>query len=467
MTHSTVFERNQPHPSILDKALASTRQSVFWLDEIDRPAHAPLTGSHRFDLAIVGGGFHGLWTALRAKERYPDMSVCLVEAHRVGWAASGRNGGFAEASLTHGDENGARRWPKELATLDRLGRENLDGIVDTIARYGLNVAAERTGTLSVAVEPHQVAWIAEEAEFLDTEGVRAQVNSPTYLAGLWDRESTLMVNPAALACELARAASELGIEIFERSPVRTIDGTAVEPVVVTNGGSVTAKQVVLATNVFPSLLRRNRLMTVPVYDYVLVTEPLSNAQLLSLGWSNRQGVADMGNQFHYYRLTDDNRILFGGYDAVYFAGGKVRAAYEDRPQSHRRLAGHFFATFPQLEGLTFTHKWAGAIDSCTRFCAYFGVARGGSVAYAAGFTGLGVAATRFAADVCLDLLAGEPTERTELQMVRERPLPFPPEPVATAGIQATRWSMNRADHNSGNRNLFLRTMDAVGLGFDS
>ena len=159
----------------------------------------------------------------------------------------------------------------------------------------------------------------------------------------------------------------------------------------------------LATNVFPSLLKRNRLMTVPVYDYVLMTEPLSAEQLASIGWSGRQGLGDSANQFHYYRLTRDNRILFGGYDAIYHYGGRVRERYENRPETFRRLAAHFFTTFPQLEGVTFTHRWAGAIDTCSRFCAFFGTARGGTVAYATGYTGLGVAATHFGAQVMEDI----------------------------------------------------------------
>jgi glycine/D-amino acid oxidase-like deaminating enzyme len=145
----------------------------------------------------------------------------------------------------------------------------------------------------------------------------------------------------------------------------------------------------------------------------------------------------------------------------------VKPAYEDRPASYRRLAAHFFITFPQLDDVRFSHRWAGAIDTNTRFCAHWGLAHGGRVAYANGFTGLGVGAARFAADVCLDLLDGRPTPRTELEMVRRRPLPFPPEPLASIGIQATRWSLNRADHSAGRRNLLLRALDALGLGFDS
>jgi glycine/D-amino acid oxidase-like deaminating enzyme len=204
-----------------------------------------------------------------------------------------------------------------------------------------------------------------------------------------------------------------------------------------------------------------------VYDYVLATEPLSEGQLDRIGWRGRQGIGDCANQFHYYRLTMDNRIVWGGYDAVYHFGRKVKAAYEDRADTYRRLAAHFFITFPQLEDIRFSHRWAGAIDTNTRFCAHWGLARNGRVAYVNGFTGLGVGAARFAADVCLDLLDGRDTPRTRLEMVRKRPLPFPPEPLASIGIQATRWSLDRADHAAGRRNILLRTLDKLGLGFES
>ena len=166
-------------------------------------------------------------------------------------------------------------------------------------------------------------------------------------------------------------------------------------------------------------------------------------------------------------MTRDGRILYGGYDAIYHFGGRVRERYEHRPSSFATLASHFFTTYPQLEGLRFTHRWAGAIDTSTQFTAFTGLARDDRVAFASGFTGLGVASTRFMAETMLDLLDGRETERTALEMVRTRPLPFPPEPAASVGINATRWSLDRADHDRGRRNLLLKTLDALGLGFDS
>ena len=442
-----------------------------WLD-IPRPEQDVLSGSITADLLVVGAGYTGLWTALHAAQRNPSQRIVLVDAERVGWAASGRNGGFVDSSLTHGLANGKSRWPNEIDTLEKLGRDNLDGMQGDIEQLRLDVDWERAGMLSVATEPHQVAWLEEaahggEGQFLGQREVRDQVASPTYMAGLFSPDTLAIVHPAKLALELARACRHAGVRIFERTEVTSIDASGPTLRFGAGPATISADRAVLATNVFPSLIRSNRLRTVPVYDYVLATEPLTAAQLDRIGWANRQGIGDCANQFHYYRLTTDNRIVWGGYDAVYYFGRKVKPGYEDRPATYRRLAQHFFITFPQLDDVRFSHRWAGAIDTSTRFCAHWGLARGGRVAYVNGFTGLGVGAARFAADVCLDLLDGRPTERTELEMVRKRPLPFPPEPLASIGIQATRWSLDRADHSAGRRNLLLRTLDALGLGFDS
>ena len=464
--HRTVYERLAPSDAAVDAALAPSRHGVFWLEDAPGPTYDALTADAVADLTVVGGGYCGLWTALLAKRRNPGARVVLLEAQSVGWAASGRNGGFCEASLTHGEENGRRRWPDEYDELERLGRANLDALEADVRTLGLDCQFERTGVLSVAVEEHQVDWLRGEPHFLDAAAVRAQVDSPVFLAGAWDKYDCALVHPALLARELARVATELGVEIHERTTVTGLDTSRRGPVrVSTTRGSVTSDRVALATNVFPSLLRRTRLLTVPVYDYVLMTEPLTAEQMASIGWANRQGLGDLANQFHYSRLTADDRILWGGYDAIHRR--RVDAGHEERPASYRRLAAHFLTVFPQLEGVRFSHRWAGAIDTSTRFAAFHGLAAQGRVAYAAGFTGLGVGATRFAAEVMLDRLSGLDTERTRLEMVRRKPLPFPPSPVADVGIELTRWSLDRADHRRGRRNLFLRTLDAMGLGFDS
>ena len=206
---------------------------------------------------------------------------------------------------------------------------------------------------------------------------------------------------------------------------------------------------------------------IPVYDYVLVTEPLTPEQCRSVGWRNEQGVADSGNRFHYYRLTPDGRILWGGYEALYHFRNGMRPELEDHAPTFELLAGNFAATFPQLEGIRFTHRWAGAIDTSSRFCVTFGKALGGRAVYAVGYTGLGVAASRFGARVALDLLHERDTEVTRLGMVRDKPIPFPPEPLRYAVIQATRRALAQADERGGKRGLWLRGLDRIGAGFDS
>ncbi|WGY01706.1 FAD-dependent oxidoreductase [Nocardioides sp. QY071] len=466
----TAYERHAPDTRVVRRALAESTRAVYWLEEANaRAQFTSLTAGTSADLTIVGGGYLGLWTAVQAKRRNPGQRVVLLEAETVGWAASGRNGGFCEASITHGEENGRSRWPDDYELLERLGQDNLDGFERDVRDLELDCHWERNGTLAVAVEEHQVAWLGDSPHRLDRAAVRAEIDSPLFLAGALDLGGSALVHPARLALELARVAADLGVEIHEHSRVVAVDsaaaGSSVD--VRTERATVRSDRVVLATNVFRSLLRRNRLMTIPVYDYVLMTEPLTDEQMALIGWSARQGLTDLANQFHYSRLTRDNRILYGGYDAMYYPGGKVKEQYEERPETYERLASHFFATFPQLEDVRFSHRWAGAIDTCTQFTAFYGLSHRDRVAHAAGFTGLGVGATRFAADTLLDLLAGTPTRRTQLKMVRKRPMPFPPEPVAALGINLTRWSLDRADHRQGQRNALLRTLDAMGLGFDS
>ncbi|MBO0828546.1 MAG: FAD-dependent oxidoreductase [Streptosporangiales bacterium] len=464
--------------STAQAALSGARPKPFWLDDATAPDPCPqLVGDVDCDLAVVGGGYTGLWTALMAKERDPDLEVVLVEGRQVGWAASGRNGGFCSSSLTHGLANGIARFPDEMDVLERLGNENLDGIARSVDKYGIDCTFERTGELTVATEQWQVGELAKVAEqgrrygqnveLLDRAGVREEVDSPTYLGGLYDPDSTAMLNPAKLAWGLRDACLRLGVRIYENTRVYSVDAIRGHLQLPTPRGRVACDQVAIGTAAFPPLLQRIRAFVLPVYDYVLVTEPLSADQLATVGWKRRSGVSDSGNQFHYYRLTDDNRILWGGYDAVYHYNNSVHSKRDQRPATFHRLAEHFFATFPQLTGVRFTHTWGGVTDTCSRFCAFFGGAHAGRLAYAAGFTGLGVGASRFAANVMLDRLLEGTTELTELRMVRSKPVPFPPEPLRYGLVALTRWSLARADARDGRRNLWLRGLDRFGIGFDS
>ena len=460
-------------------ALAASEPEPFWLAQAGAPSdREPWRGVGSADLVVVGAGFTGLWAAIQAKEDDPSRHVVVLESGQPGIGASGRNGGFVSASLTHGLANGLSHFPDEIHQLQRLGRQNFDDLFAAVERFGIDARAEHTGELTFATAPWQVGDLAEAAELsarfgepadvLDRDEARALVHSPTYHGGLRVRDGVALVDPARLVWGLQRVAEELGVRVCGHSPVHALDRDRNAGMVVRlPHAALRAERVLLATNAFPGLVPAIRARVVPVWDYVLMTEPLTAAQLESIGWRDREGLADASNQFHYYRRTVDDRILWGGYDAIYYRGNGIGAELAQRPETHELLARQFFETFPQLEGVRFTHRWGGPIATTTRFTLTAGTAHGGRVAYAVGYTGLGVAASRFGARVALDLLSGEATERTRLRFVRRKPLPFPPEPVRSVGINLTRRAIAAADRHDGRRGVWLRTLDRFGVGFDS
>jgi glycine/D-amino acid oxidase-like deaminating enzyme len=452
-------------------AYADAEPRPLWFAPSDpRPV---VDGLVETDLCIVGGGFTGLWAALHAKADDPARDVVVLEAETAGFGASGRNGGFCVASLTHGIDNGLARFADELPALERLGLENFDGLLADLATHGLDCDFEPVGELLALTDAYQLPWLEEERASLERFGhavtvfdeaaMRAEVHSDTYVGGVWDRTGAGVLDPGKLARGLRDAAERVGVRVFEHSAAHDVAGGSV----LTAAGRVRARKVLLATSAYPPLLRSVRRYVVPVYDYVLVTEPLTAAQLRDVGWERRQGIGDGGNQFHYYRLTADDRILYGGWDAVYRYGGPVGPRWDEHEPTFATLAQHFFHTFPQLEGVRFTHRWGGAIDTSSRFSVFFGTADGGRVAYATGYTGLGVGAARFGARVALDLLDGRDTEATRLRYVRSKPVPFPPEPLRWAVVQYTRNRLAAADRADGRRGPWLRLLDRLGLGFDS
>lgn len=436
-----------------------------------------MEGALDADLLVVGGGLTGLWAAVRAAERDPERSIVLIERDSIAIGASGRNGGFMSSSLVHGIANGMTRFPDEIKTLERLGLENLEAIKSTIRHHGIDCDLQSPGAIETAMTPGQfedlsggaeeLARYGHEGVLLDQNAMRAEVDSPLFTGGLWQKSGECSVDPVKLCDGLAEVAEGLGVRIFEGTEMLSLRRAGAGVDVKTDGGTVRTRRVLLATAAFRSPVRAIRSRVVPVFDYVLVTEPLTTAQWDSIGWKNRQGLSDSSNRFHYYRPTPDGRILWGGYDAIYHYGGRVDEENYQRDESFAGLAQRFFAAFPQLEGLRFTHRWGGAIDTCSRFFAFYGTSMGGRVAYAVGHTGLGVGASRFSAGVALDLLEGRENEVSNTRYALEKPMPFPPEPLRWGTIQFTRSRLAAADRKNGKRGLWLKTLDRLGLGFDS
>ncbi len=449
-----------------------------WRRDLDANAihHEPLRGDSTVDLAIVGGGFTGLWTAILAREQHPEISIALIEARDLGYGASARNGGFISESLTHGIAHGVAMWPEELPLLLELGRLNFKEIQDFLAAAGEDVELVACGKTAVATRAHEVESLraahelhlewGEDSTLLSADEVRADINSPTYLAGMRLRTGSGLVNPAKLVNALARAAIKGGIQIYTQTPVTSLRELTSTVHLTTPLGQLSAQRVVLATNAFTPLRSSIKHRVMPIFDHVLATRILTEDELSSLGWPENQGVTDSGNQFHYYRKTADNRILWGGYDANYYFGNDTSPAREQRRSSHELLARQFFDTFPTLSDVTFEYAWAGLIDSTSRFTPFYELSRSGRVGTVVGFTGLGVGSSRFGAKVILDLLWNRDTALTRLEMVRKKPIPVPPEPLRFPIIAFTRAMLTREDR-TGKRGLYLKLLDLFGVGFNS
>jgi glycine/D-amino acid oxidase-like deaminating enzyme len=443
------------------------------------PPRPSLTGSGTADVAIVGAGFTGLWTAIALTDTDPSLRVVVVEQETVGFGASGRNGGFCQASLTHGLANGLRHFPDEIDILEREGVNNLRALVAFTREHGIDCDLEETGGLAVADQAHQVeefraavdeaAEHGEELVFLDREAVQAKVHSPIWQAGLYQPPGRdVILDPAKLVRGLARVAEARGVAIHEGSRVSAVERRASGVRLTTEAGAtLDAGHVVVATSAYSGWLRRLESQFVPVYDYVLVTDPLTPEQRASIGWADREGMSDANNQFHYFRLTADDRILWGGYDAIYYRNNGVGPAFDLRPATFEKLEAHFRRAFPQLAEVGFPYRWGGAIDTTSRFTVTFGQALGGRLTYAIGYTGLGVGASRWAAGVVRDFILRPDSDLLRLRFVRSRPIPFPPEPLRSAAVNLVRHELDRADRNEGRRGLVLRVLDALGIGFDS
>ncbi len=469
----------------MEKYLEALQDAVnrpLWHDpEIMPEPLAPLSSDQSCELLIVGGGFTGLWAAMQAKERKPDADIILIEQTFVGDGASGRCGGFLSTTLAHGEANTAYRFAAEAERLEVLGIQNMQALLQTLERYNIDARYEKTGEMTVALDPvsanrleadYQEAIAAgEDAVWFDKDAVRKQANSPTFYAGLWKRGGQDgVIDPARLCWGLKKVLlSQLGVRIFEGTKLLGVEPLGNQTMQANcEGGVIHSDKILMATNAFTSTIGRIRRSVIPVWDYQIATEPLTDEQLDRIGWgkTSRHALADYVNMFHYFRLTKDNRITWGGGGAVrYYFNNGIDDKYMDATACYEQLAREFFAMFPQLDDVKFSNKWGGIIATSTRFCMVPGVTYGGRLAWSVGYTGHGVGASRFGARIGIELLGYGPTDVIKMQFVTRKSLPWAPEPIRWFAVRFTQNALIRADRNGGKRGLWLRLLDALGLGF--
>lgn len=404
-----------------------------WFDSVDLYSQAlnpPLKGAQQADIAIVGGGFAGMASAYHLIRRFPNKRIVLLEGACCGYGASGRNGGFADTGFIgfegYYDEHGPEKG-RAFYDAIHLGLEEIQGFV---ANHGVDCDLEMSGSMNLATEERHLALLQEHKRRFDAMGLPARlietaelqqaIKSTRFLGALHD-PSRGILNPGKLARGMKGVIEQLGVEVFERSKVMRIEpGRAVR--IQTEFGEVRAPQVVLALNGYSPHVGYFRNRILPLCNYVVATEPLSPAQIESIGWSGREGLADMRLQFMYFRLTRDNRIVFGGEMSPYF--------YDSRPSSGNyapaitKLQRSILTTFPQLAGVRFTHAWGGTMGFTFDFWPSVGVLGDAkNLFYATGFCGEGVVMTQLAGKVIDQLVAGEESALTALPFV-QKTLPY-------------------------------------------
>jgi glycine/D-amino acid oxidase-like deaminating enzyme len=453
-------------------------ESCYWLASQPREARPPLAGDREADVAVVGGGLTGLWTAIFLKALDARAEVVVLEAQTAAYGASGRNAGMLGEGIDHSHALAVGHFgAAEAARLARLGPENVGRMLRFLEERRIDCNLERTGTLHVALDARQAAELGDDLaasralgldhlRLLDRDAVQAEIHSPRYHGGLFDPHGAIL-DPVKLVLGLAREAVAKGVQVCEGSRVLGFDAAGAGVRVRTGGGQVRARKLVLATSAYShQLLPRLRFRFIPFYDYILVSERLTPGQRTAVGWRNRQGVTDVRTFFKYYRLTADDRILWGTSEAAYYRGNRVDPGCDHSERHYRELQDSFLRHFPALEGLAFPYAWGGPICATTRFTPFFGSALGGRVLYGLGFTGHGLGTTHLAGEVLAHMALGRPSPLLDLALVRRKPLPYPPEPIRSLAVAAVSRALRRVDAGE-KPGLLLRLLDALGIGLSS
>lgn len=453
-------------------------EACYWLARAPREKTPPLQGRRETDVAIVGGGFTGLWTALHMKRLDPRLEVVVLEQQTVGYGASGRNAGMLAETIDHSHAHAVAHFgPDEAARLAVLGRDNVDEMLAFLSERGIECDVERTGLLLVALLPEQLPELGAARDcahalgmtqhrLLDAVEVQAEIHCGRYQGALFNPNAAIL-DPVRLVLGLKREAMRDGCVLHEGTRVVGLEPAGAGVRVRTTDGEVIARRAVLATNAYSHLLLpRLRHRFIPLYDYVLASEPLTEAQREVVGWRRRQGLTDVRSFFKYYRLTADDRIVWGTSEAAYYPGNRVDPGCDHSERHYRSLRESFTRHFPALADLEFPYAWGGPIDATTRFTPFFGKALGGRVLYGLGFTGHGLGTTHLAGKVLAHLALGQASDLLQLELVRRKPLPYPPEPLRSLAVRAVTRALRRVDTGA-RPGVLLRLLDALGIGLSS
>lgn len=427
-----------------------------WRDTVggDWTPRPSLPGDLDVDVAIVGAGFTGLWTAHYLAEAQPDLRIAVLEAKVAGFGASGRNGGWCSALFPASLSTLARMAGRDAALAQhRAMRSSVDEVARAAAAEGIDAQVAKGGTVSLARTTAQLTraerevaearrWgrDASELRLLGPAEARSVLNGSRTLGATYTPDCAAL-HPGRLVRGLADAVERRGVRVFEQSRV-----TAIEPGVVRTGhGTVRAEHVVRATEGYTARLPGQARAMAPVYSLVLATEPLSPDVWDEIGLRRRETFSDHRNLIIYGQRTADDRMVFGGRGAPYHLGSRIRTSYDHDRRVFARLRATLVDLFPVLADVVVSHTWGGPLGIPRDWCASVGLDRATGLAWAGGYVGDGVSTTNLAGRTLRDLLLGRDTELTNLPWVGHRSRAWEPEPLRWIGINAGLGAMRLAD----------------------
>jgi glycine/D-amino acid oxidase-like deaminating enzyme len=444
--------------------------SYWWRASGGFPPRRPsLPGPLEADVAIVGGGYTGLWTAYYLAGLRPELTIVVLEAAFAGYGASGRNGGWVTAEMP-GSRAAYAKAPGGIAgvrALEAALRETVDEVGRVCAAESIDCDFIKGGRLSVATTPSQLARMREGLaalrergdgsdvyEFLSQGELRSRVNVAGALAGLFTPASA-RVQPAALAAGIAAAAERRGVQIYEATPVSAIDpapggagsgaavggraafaggGVTVGAVARTKFGDVRARSVLRCTEGYTAALPGLRRALLPMNSHMIVTEPLSPAAWKEIGWDGCETLADEAHAYMYAQRTADGRIALGGRGVPYRYGSAVDHLGETDPSTVAALTAVLRRMFPAAASAEIAHAWCGVLGVPRDWCATVTYNPASGLGWAGGYTGHGVAAANLAGRTLADLVLGKPSPLTALPWVGHRSRTWEPEPARWAGV---------------------------------
>ena len=428
----------------------------FWMETLpDTSPVESLQGSQKCDIAIIGGGFTGLSAAYNARKLIPGADVRVVEANICGSGSSGRNAGFSSPLFGMGKAMTAMRFGKENAmAAHQYMLDAVDYLERLIKEQSIECDYERPGSILVASSRAMIkriekelsiaeSWGLDGVELWDKVKLAKEFKTDFYMRGVFE-DHCAVLNPARLARGLMRIAQEAGSIVYEKSPVIRIEEVTNGYRVKTPDGELYSERIVFATNAYSVLFPDLSVKQTPIFQYIVLSEPLTDKQLESIGWQSRVGLEDACNALHYYRLTADNRILMGGGDIVPGFGKKF--SYDSNRKVFAHLKKYVTRIYPQLKGLKFSHQWGGPVSIALDQAPVIGyTGRNNRAIYSLGLMGHGVSMAPYNGQCIAELLANQTTKRTEMFFVGRKTTPWPPHIIRYPLLQGIRGLLKLQD----------------------